>query len=430
MARPRVLIFAESANPEWVSVPLVGWSHAEALGHLVDAHVVTHVRNRDALERAGWREGREFTSIDSELVAKPLWRFDETLRKLTGLGWTTTTALAALPYYYFEHLAWQRFGAEIRHYDLVHRLTPLSPTTPSVIAPRCRSSGVPFVWGPINGGVPWPPGFDDVRRSEGEWLSYVRNAYRILPGYRSSRDDATALVVGSMATWEELAPYHDRCVYLPENAIDPKRFSLRATMSLEGPLRVVFLGRLVPYKGADMLIEAAAPLVREGKVIVDILGDGPQMPELRALVEREGVSEGVRLVGWVAHTEVQARLAAAHLFGFPSIREFGGGVVLEAMAVGLVPVIVDYAGPAELVTERTGFRIPIGPRASIVEGLRNVLGRLTAERARLPEMSERARRRVMTLYTWEAKAKQMVQIYEWALGRASKPSFGMPMPDV
>jgi starch synthase len=430
MARPRVLIFAESANPEWVSVPLVGWSHAEALARVVDAHVVTHVRNRDALERAGWREGREFTSIDSEAVARPLWKFDEALRKLTGLGWTTTTALAALPYYYFEHLAWQRFGPEVRSYELVHRLTPLSPTTPSIIASRCRASGVPFVWGPINGGVPWPPGFDDVRRAEGEWLSYVRSAYKLLPGYRATRADATALLVGSRSTWEELAPYHDRCVYLPENAIDPKRFSLRTEMSSEGPLRVIFLGRLVPYKGADMLIEAAAPLVREGKVTVEILGDGPQMDELRQLVAREGVGAGVQLSGWVAHTEVQARLAAAHVFGFPSIREFGGGVVLEAMAVGLVPVIVNYAGPAELVTERTGFLIPIGARASIVAELRKVLGRMVAERGRLKEMGERAHARVMALYTWDAKARQTAQVYEWVLGRAAKPDFGMPFPDV
>src|SRR4029450_5837183 len=92
MARPRVLIFAESANPEWVSVPLVGWSHAEALAKIVDAPAATPVRNRDALERAGWREGREFTSIDSEAVARPLWKFDEALRKLTGLRSTNTSA--------------------------------------------------------------------------------------------------------------------------------------------------------------------------------------------------------------------------------------------------------------------------------------------------------------------------------------------------
>src|SRR5205823_4660746 len=134
--------------------------------------------------------------------------------------------------------------------------------------------------------------------------------------------------------------YRHRCFYVPENAIDPARFAQRPRRQArrageQRPIRVVFIGRLVPYKGADMLIEAAAALVKAGKVAVDILGDGPQMPELKALVAKLGLEEGVRLTGWVDHRQVQQYLAEADLFGFPSIREFGGAVVLEAMAVGV-----------------------------------------------------------------------------------------------
>jgi glycosyltransferase involved in cell wall biosynthesis len=432
MTRPRVLLVAEAANPEWASVPLVGWSLCRALREHADAHVVTQIRNRDAMERAGWREGREFTAIDSEAVARPVYLAGEAIRRWTGAGWTVTTAFASVFYYHFERLLWGRFGDAIRGgaYDLVHRVTPLSPTTPSLLARHCRRAGVPFVWGPLNGGVPWPREFRDRLRHEGEWLSYVRGAYRLLPGYRSTRDAAAATITGSIATWAQMARWRDRCVYVPENAIDPARFPDAPPPELPPrPLRVAFVGRLVPYKGADMLLEAAAPLVREGRVVVDVIGDGPQMPALRAQVAAAGLGAGVALDGWVDHRDLAERLRRAHVFGFPSVREFGGGVVLEAMALGLAPVVVDYAGPAELVTPTTGFRVPIGSREEVVARFRAILAELADHPERAREIGARARRRVRDWYTWDAKARQIVEIYRWVLGAGQRPDFGMPFPD-
>ena len=427
MRRPRVLIVAEAANPEWVSVPLVGWSLAHALRDVADVHIVTQIRNRAAILKVGLVEGVDFTAIDSEKVAKPLWRIGGLLRGGTGKGWTTGTAINAISYYYFEYLLWKKFGKAISNgeYDIVHRITPLSPTTPSLIAKKCKRANIPFVLGPLNGGVPWPKEFDAARRQEKEWLSYVRSAYKLLPGYRSTLQSAAALVVGSKDTLAQIpVHYHSKCIYLPENAIDPARFSSVVNPDRNSPLRACFVGRLVPYKGPDMLLEAAIPLLRHNRMHLDIIGDGPLMQSLRDLVDNEGVGSAVTFHGWVEHSKIQEVMCRSRVFAFPSIREFGGGAVLEAMALGLVPIVVDYAGPAELVTPDIGFKIPIGRREDIISAFNKQLTMLVENQDLLKPMSDAAIARVRTMFTWNVKANQIAEIYLWILGeRLDKPDF-------
>lgn len=426
--RLRVLLIAEAANPEWVSVPLVGWSHAAALLDIVDGHLVTQIRNEEAIRRSGL-DAALWTAIDSERVAAPLYRIAERLRGGSEGGWTTDTAIAALSYYYFERLVWERFGADIRahRYDLVHRITPLSPTAPSLIAGRCHRAGVPFVWGPINGGLPWPKSFDAERRREREWLSYVRGLYRLLPGQGRTRAHAAAIIAGSLATLAEVPKRHRaKCIFVPENGIEAARFTKRRKGAATLPLRVAFVGRLVPYKCPDVLLEAAAPLVREGKVFLDIIGDGPEMGRLRELAMRLGITGGVRLDGWVEHRMLQDRLVQSAVLALPSIREFGGGVAVEAMALGLLPIVVDYGGPGELVTDETGIRVPMGPREQLVASFRSSLEDLIAYPDKIDNLAARARVRAFEHFTWSAKAQQTHEVYRWVTGqRPDRPDFGL-----
>ena len=429
--RPKVLVIAEAANPEWVSVPLVGWSLASALRQVADVHLVTQQRNHDAIARAGWVAGRDFTTIDNEAVAGPMWKLVDRLRGDSGVGWTLVTAMAVPSYYWFEQLVWRRFADELRAgaWDIVHRVTPLSPTTPSLIASRLRKLSIPFVVGPLNGGVPWPREFAEARRQEKEWLSYVRNAYRLLPGHRSMRDAAAGIIVGSRATREQLGErWLAKTVYIPENATKSLDLEAGESQPPSPPLRVIFVGRLVPYKGADMLIAAAADLVRAGKLRVEIVGDGPQRASLEKQAADLGLGSGIAFTGWLDHAKVAERLRQAHVLGFPSIREFGGGVVIEAMAAGVVPLVVDYAGPSELVTPTTGILVPLGPRQAIVAAFRTELERLAENDGERKAMARSGRERIARWFTWERKAEQVSAVYAWVLGRASKPDFGVPFP--
>jgi glycosyltransferase involved in cell wall biosynthesis len=425
-----VLLLAESANPKLTSVALIGWSFSRALAKVADVHLVAEIRNQPDLESAGL-DGMEFTPINNRRWQGLAWNVARILRGGTSLGWSTYSALATLAYPAFERRVWNTFGERIRRgeFDVVHRIVPNSPITPSLLAARCAKAGVPFVLGPINGGVPWPKEFAHLQRAEREWLSPLRNAYKLTPGFHQTRRAAAALLVGARFAWDEMPRcYDDKCVFLPENAIDAERFSQQERPAFAEPLRVAFVGRLVPLKGVDMLIESAAALCRAGRLQLDIIGEGPELPKLRELARQLQIAERVEFPGWVNHGQLAERLRRSHVFGFPSVREFGGGVVLEAMALGLVPVVLDYAGPAELVAPGTGITVPIGTRADIVRGLGAAFERLRASPRELQCMAGRAQAHVFERFTWDAKARQMLEVYEWVAGRrARKPNWGKPL---
>lgn len=420
----RVLVIAEAANPEWVSVPLVGWSLAKALREVADVHIVTQIRNRDAILRAGLVEGVDFTAIDSEKIAAPLHHLSERLRMGAGKGWTTLTAIHAITYPYFERLLWRQFGPAIKRgdYDIVHRVTPLSPTTASPLAAKVKRAGVPFVLGPLNGGVPWPRGFDAERRREREWLSYVRSAYKANPLHRRMLRNTAAIIAGSRHTAGEMPQaLQDRVIWLPENAIDPDRFHLQSAQDVSGLLKACFIGRLVPYKGPDMLLEAAQTHLREGRLTLDIIGEGPMRPMLEAQAAALGIADAVTFHGNLPHETVQSVAARTNLLTFPSIREFGGGVVLEAMALGVVPVIVDYAGPGELVTDDVGYKVPVGTRAEIVTRFAQTLDDIIAAPDALPAKAAAARARIAAGFTWAVKAQQVAEVYDWVVNGGPRP---------
>lgn len=419
-----VLLLADDCNPDWPSLPVVGFKAARALADEVDLTVATHIRNRSAIERDGLgRAAVEY--IDNEYIARPAHWLGKVLRGGTAVGWTTNVALGYLPYLAFEREVWKVFRHELEAgmFDVVHRLTPMSPTLPSFLAKR---SPVPFVLGPLNGGLKWPIEFRSVRRREREWLTTVRRMHRWLPYYRSTYRSSAAILTGFKHTQEDVPEFcHRRCIDFPEVGVDPDLFRRRTVpRPRSGPLTILFAGRLVPYKCPDVTVLAfarSAALKRHRLVVV---GDGPEMGRLQSLVDRHRLHGCVELRGWTDQAGVAAAMGESDIFAFPSIRELGAGALVEAMASGLACVVVDYGGPGGLVRPGLGVKVPLGNRDELATRFVRELESLVAAPERVRDMGRRAQEFVLTELTWAAKARKTVAAYRWALGeQVGKPEF-------
>ena len=100
------------------------------------------------------------------------------------------------------------------------------------------------------------------------------------------------------------------------------------------------------------------------------------------------------------------------------------------MAVGVVPVVVNYGGPAELVSPASGYLLPLGDRDAVIARLRSTLETILADPGQLAEKSRRGVERAFGLFAWPAKARQTFEVYRWVLGqRQDKPDMGLPFLD-
>jgi len=96
--------------------------------------------------------------------------------------------------------------------------------------------------------------------------------------------------------------------------------------------------------------------------------------------------------------------------------------VLEAMAAGVVPIVVKYGGPGELVVPDCGFLLKMAERDVIVRNLHEVLDKIVAAPEQLAALSQRGVERAFGEFSWPAKAQRMVEVYRWVLGqRADRP---------
>ncbi len=185
---------------------------------------------------------------------------------------------------------------------------------------------------------------------------------------------------------------------------------------LAGKSVVLFLGRLHPIKGLDLLARAFGA-VAQARKDVHLLIVGPDEVGYRAAVEGmirgAGTENNATFTGPLMGRDKLAALAAADIFVLPSYSEGFSVTVLEAMACGLPVVISRQCFFPEV--EEAGAGLVIDTQ---VEQLAGALTRLIGHPELRKEMGERGKRLVQERYTWDKVVDQIVEMYQSVLGQA------------
>ncbi|MGC4030436.1 MAG: glycosyltransferase family 4 protein [Tepidisphaeraceae bacterium] len=277
----------------------------------------------------------------------------------------------------------------------------------------------PVVIGPLNGDINYPAAFShmeslSVRLSVwfGRTLSKIAN--KLIPG----KLHAKVILVSNTRTANALpAGITGKVVHLVANAVDLKTWEVppeRAQKELNAPPRFCFLGRLVDFKMIDLLLKAFAPIAREFDAKLDIIGEGDQRPKLEAQAKQLGIAANVNFAGWMKYKEAAPIMAKSDAMVFPSLRECGGAVVMEAMAVGLPVIAADWGGPADYVgTDADGAGMLVKPdtRESFIAGLTAGMRKLAESPELRKQMSDSARQRAVDHFQWESRVDALLDVY-------------------
>jgi glycosyltransferase involved in cell wall biosynthesis len=231
-------------------------------------------------------------------------------------------------------------------------------------------------------------------------------------------DYAIAGNEASAAVWRAKG-YQGAIKVIPQFGVDPDIFKPPARRD---PGRGFVIGsagrRLVPEKGIDLLLKAAAQL--PGIWRLQIAGDGPQRRELESLAKELGIAERVQFDGVIGSEQMPAYLSQLDVLVLPSRstptwKEQFGRVLVEAMSCEVVVVGSD-SGEIPNVIGEAGLIFPEGD----IEGLQCHLHDLHLDAALRRRLSQSGRQRVLAQYTQEQVAAQTVGVYrEMVAGKAA-----------
>ena len=178
---------------------------------------------------------------------------------------------------------------------------------------------------------------------------------------------------------------------------------------------ILFMSRLDPKKGFDLLLPALQQLAAEGQFHFVLAGSNSQDPDyerqIYAQIQQSALGERTAIAGFVAGEDKAALLQAADLFVLPSYYENFGIAVAEAMVAGVPVVISDQVYIWDQIQQAEAGWVSPCTVSGLLEQLRLAL----ADRAERQRRGENAKAHALKNYSWRAIAHQMTETYRQIL---------------
>jgi len=388
----------------------LGWNIVRQLSRFNKTWVLTHSQNRQALEEKLLQE--PILNANFCYVNLPNWL--GFLNKIHG-GIQIYAYLWQIKAYFVAKKLHKEF-----HFDVFHHVTYANDWMASFIGAFLP---VPYIRGPGGGAHRVPKSFlsefsffnrlSQYLRSIGQWL-FRHDLLFIL-----SQKRAKAILVCNRESFEAIPKKWRNKTYLfPVNGISQEDLDLllKNEKKDDNKFKVLSAGKLLVIKGFSLAIKSFKSFSdKVSNVELEIIGDGPEFPRLKNLVEKLKIEEKVQFKKWMPRSEFLKELKSCDVFLFPSLRDGGGQVVVEAMAAEKPVICLDIAGPGFHIEKEWGIKIrPDFPDQAIKE-IAEALEKLYFDKELRIQLGKKARERAEKEYLWDHLGEKLFKIYQEVL---------------
>lgn len=313
--------------------------------------------------------------------------------------------------FYIRARRWirQRLASGER-FDIAHQVVPVAMRYPSPAV----GLGIPFVIGPVGGSLDSPPAFV-AEEGATPWYQRLRglDRWRVRhdPLLRRTYEGADCVVGVAEYVREFLSDLRlRRFEIMSETAVEQVHDAVDRSDRV-GPVRLLHVGRIVRTKGLRDVIRAMDSL-RDLDVVLDVLGDGNDREACERLIEDLDLGERITLHGSVPRGVVDEFYRNADVFVFPSYREPGGNVSLEAMSWGLPVVVCRRGGPGANVDESCALLLDASSPSQLAADCADAVRTLVQDPDLRRAMGEAGRQRAESTHLWSQRLGRMDGLYE------------------
>jgi len=414
MKRSRALISAYACNPiptedAYPGEAILGWNLTKQLSRFYDLTVLTRTYNRKDLENEVKTGGIANTRF-VYLTLPPSW--ERIKRSFLGFS--------------FYYLLWQvkayfiaRRLQKGQDFDVFHHITFNNDWMPSFIGAFIK---IPFIWGPMGGGQKIPRCLKtELRRKTrlnerlrlwGQW--FFRHSYFRLRGMKKAK----AVLVCNKDTRRIIPARPERVHFFPVNGIALSEIPQIPLVEKkpDGLFRVIYAGRLDPIKGLGLGIKAFDFFLKScPEASFELIGIGPELKLLGQLIAHKKLQDKVFITPWLDRRNLMKKISESDALLFPSFRDGGGAVIVEAMALGKPVIGLDIGGPGYHIQPEWGIKILPRSYDKVIADMAQALETLCRDQGLRERLGKAAQKRAGEFYAWDKLGDQLHDIYEEVL---------------